>query len=219
MRIKYFLLKKIAKLFINSIIKTCKLKTIGEDNIRELRKKKIPIIYVIWHRHIFVPIYQFKDTGVRPLISQSHDGEIVYQIAKEFGTNPVRGSSSKGGATAFLKLYNSVKKDHSEIFITADGPKGPLKQIKDGTILLAQKTKSVIIPISWFANRVKVFKRSWDKFIIPLPFSKITFVYEKPFFIPEKIKKDDLTKLKKELKGILDDLEKRLESRKYNNLL
>lgn len=211
-RIKYFFIRKTTKLLINLIVFTSRVKIIGEEVISELRQKKIPIIYIYWHRHIFFTIYKFKKTGARPLISLSPDGEIVARIAVEFGMKPVRGSSSKGGARAFLKLAGSIKEKKEEILITADGPKGPLKEIKDGTVVLAQKTGAVIVPFSWYSSRVKILEKTWDRFIIPLPFGKITFMYGAPFFISGDRKREDLKELKKDLKQALDDLENKLET-------
>jgi len=221
-KIKYFFIRKATKLLIHLIVLTCRVKIIGEDVVTEPRQKKTPIIYIYWHRHIFFTIYRFKNTGARPLISLSPDGEIVARIAEEFGMNPVRGSSSKGGARAFLKLVNSIKDPASpgkekvgtrrnEILITADGPKGPLKEIKDGTVLLARKTGSVIVPFSWYSSRVKILEKSWDRFIIPLPFGTITFIYGAPVFISPDKKRDDFPGLKRELKEALDNLEKKSE--------
>jgi len=202
-------------LFINSIIKTCKIKILGQKVIQELKSQQMPIIHTFWHRHIFFTIYQFKNTGARPLISQSKDGELVSQVAIEFGMNPIRGSSSKGGARAFLKLLHSIKNEQKDILITADGPKGPLREIKDGTIILAQKTNSVIVPICWYSSRKKILKKTWDKFLIPLPFSQITFAYGKPFNVSIKnAHRSDSTlqELKKRLKQAMDNLEKNLEN-------
>jgi lysophospholipid acyltransferase (LPLAT)-like uncharacterized protein len=210
-KIKYFFIRKAAKAVIISIIKTCKLKIIGHEHVETLRKQKKSIIYAHWHRHIFVTIYRFRNTGARPLISLSGDGEIVSQVAVEFGMNPVRGSSSKGGARAFLKLLNAIKEDHSEVLITADGPKGPLRQIKDGTIRLAQKTGSVIVPICWHASRVKILKKTWDKFKIPMPFSTITYAYGQPLVIPGNAAIDNYPQLKETLKKSIDALEKEIE--------
>jgi len=210
-KINDFFIRKAAKALILSIIKTCKLKIVGHEHVETLRKQKKSIIYAYWHRHIFVTIYRFRNTGARPLISLSEDGEIVSEIAVEFGMNPIRGSSSKGGARAFLKLLNAIKEDNSEVLITADGPKGPLRQIKDGTILLAQKTRSVIVPICWHANRVKILKKTWDKFKIPKPFGTITYAYGQPFVIPGNAAKEDYPLLKETLKESIDTLEKEIE--------
>jgi lysophospholipid acyltransferase (LPLAT)-like uncharacterized protein len=214
-KIKFFWIRKLTKFFIHSIIKSSQINISGKEKIIGLREKNIPIIYAYWHRHILFMIHHFKNSAARPLISLSQDGEIVSQIACEFGMNPVRGSSSKGGARAFLKLINTIKNEHSEILITADGPKGPLKQVKDGTIMLAQKSGAVIVPICWYSDKVKILEKSWDKFIIPLPFGKITFLYGNPFQIPEDFTKKDLPMLTSKLKEEIDKLEYLLE----NNLI
>jgi lysophospholipid acyltransferase (LPLAT)-like uncharacterized protein len=209
-KIKFFLIAKAARLLIHGLIKTCRLRIANGGIVEELRSRNAPIIYGYWHRHIFVTIYRFKNTGARPLISLSEDGELVSRVAVEFGMNPVRGSSSKGGARAFLELVNTIKNDNSEVLITADGPKGPPRQIKDGTIRLAQKTGSVIVPLCWHASREKVFEKTWDKFKIPLPFSTITYAYGQPFTIPASASRDQYPQLKEDLKKSLDSLEEKL---------
>jgi lysophospholipid acyltransferase (LPLAT)-like uncharacterized protein len=211
-KIKFFFIRKLVWLLIHLIIKSCKLRITGFEIVEELREKNIPIIYAYWHRHIFVTIYRFKKTGARPLISLSEDGELVSRIALEFGMNPVRGSSSRGGARAFLSLVNTIKEDNSEVLITADGPKGPPRQIKDGTIRLAQKTNAVIVPICWHASREKVFPKTWDQFKIPLPFSKITYAYGEPVVIPANVTRENYSELKENLKKAIDSLEERLKN-------
>lgn len=211
-KIKFFFLKKTAKLFINIIVFTCRKKCTGEEKAENHKNTGKPIIYIFWHRHIFYNIFKFKGTNARPLISFSTDGEIVSQIAEEFGMNPVRGSSSKGGARAFLNMVNAIKSENSEIMITADGPKGPAREIKDGTIHIARKTGAALIPVSWYASRVKIFEKSWDKFMIPLPFGKIHFYYGDPVRVPPEISKDEYPKYKKTLKTRLDNLEKEIIS-------
>jgi lysophospholipid acyltransferase (LPLAT)-like uncharacterized protein len=159
---------------------------------------------VFWHKKILFTIYQFKNSGARPLISNSDDGELVSQVAEEFNMIPIRGSSSRGGARAFIKMMHSIRKEKSHILITADGPKGPAEQIKDGTVKLAEKTGAVIIPISWTASKVKVFQKSWDKFELPLPFGKIKFKYGKPIYINIK---NDTDKYKELIKKSINNLE------------
>jgi lysophospholipid acyltransferase (LPLAT)-like uncharacterized protein len=149
-KIIYFkLLKKLAKLMIESIVFSSRVTISGRENINDLLDKSLPLIFIFWHRHILFVIHQFKNTGARPLISLSSDGEMVAAVAEEFGMKPIRGSSSKGGARAFLNMVRSVQKENAQVLITADGPKGPARQIKAGTVQLAVKTRATIIPISW----------------------------------------------------------------------
>jgi len=206
-KFKFSFTAKAAKFLIYSIAITCRKSIKGLEKIENLRKGGKPIIYIFWHRHIFFNIFRFRNSKARPLISHSTDGEIVAQIAQECGMDPIRGSSSKGGAKAFLNMVKSIKEMNSEIMITADGPKGPMREIKDGTILIGKKTGAAIIPVSWYSSRKKIFEKSWDKFILPFPFGKIIFRYGDPVFIPHDIVKDKYPDYKKILKTGLDKLE------------
>jgi hypothetical protein len=179
-KIKALLQKKLAKLLIVSIVLSSRVTISGRENIAELQNKNLPLIYIFWHRHIIFVMYKFKNTGARPLISLSRDGELVTAVAEEFGLKPIRGSSSKGGARAFLNMVRSVQKENAQVLITADGPKGPARQIKAGTVQLALKTSAYVIPVSWNGSRVKILEKSWDRFMIPLPFGRIHFAYGQP---------------------------------------
>ncbi len=210
-KIKFFFLRKIAKLFMLTIIKTCRIAIRGEERVDPLKARNRPIIYIFWHRHIFFTICQFRNTGASPLISLSRDGEIVSQIAEEFGMKPIRGSSSRGGMRAFLTLLNTIKDQNAEILITADGPKGPAGELKDGTVVLAKKSKAVIVPISWYASRVKILEKTWDRFIVPRPFGKIVFAYGAPYQVADEHSKNSLEAEKLNLKKMLDELEQETE--------
>lgn len=211
-KIKFFFILKAAKLLIYSIAFSCRKKFSGEEKIALLKNTGKPIIYIFWHRHIFFNIFKFRGTNARPLISFSTDGEIVSRIAEEFGMNPIRGSSSHGGARAFINMINAIKRENSEIMITADGPKGPVREIKDGTVHIARKTGAAIVPVSWYASRVKIFEKSWDKFILPMPFGKINFSFGDPVYIPQEISKSEYPEYKNMLKIKLDKLEEKIIS-------
>jgi len=182
-KIKNLLLKKLAKLLIETIVFSSRVTVSGHEKIVELQKQNQPMIFIFWHRHLLFVIHQFKNTGARPLISLSSDGELVTAVAEEFGMKPIRGSSSKGGARAFLSMVRSVEQEKSQVLITADGPKGPARRIKAGTVQLASKTGAAVIPISWKGSRVKVLEKSWDRFVVPLPFGRIHFAFGQPLRI------------------------------------
>ena len=182
-KIKDWLLKKLSWLLIEAIVLSSRVTISGRENITELQDKNLPLIFIFWHRHILFVIHQFRNIGARPLISLSSDGELVTAVAEEFGMKPIRGSSSKGGARAFLSMVRSVRQEKAWVLITADGPKGPARRIKAGTVQLAAKTGAYVIPISWSGSRVKILEKSWDRFLIPLPFGHIHFAYGQPLQI------------------------------------
>ena len=154
-KIKFLLLKKLAKAMIQAIVFSSRVRVSGREAVAALQKDSLPLIYIFWHRHILYVIHQFKNSGARPLISLSSDGELVTAVAEEFGMNPIRGSSSKGGARAFLHMARCVQNEKAAVLITADGPKGPARKVKDGTVQLAVKTGAFVIPIRCFRNRSK----------------------------------------------------------------
>ena len=105
------------------------------------------------------------------MISQSSDGKIVAGVAERTGWNTVRGSSSKGGREALKKMITNLKESKLAVHIV-DGPKGPSGIVKSGAIRLAHAANAVIVPFSVSAEKAWYFN-SWDKFLLPKPFSKV----------------------------------------------
>ena len=111
------------------------------------------------------------------LTSTSRDGELIAQFLGRFGIGPVRGSASERGSTALRELIRFLRRG-CDVGITPDGSRGPCYEIKPGLVLLAQLSGRRIVPISFeYAWRT----RSWDRFFIPKPFSRVTFVVGEPF--------------------------------------
>jgi lysophospholipid acyltransferase (LPLAT)-like uncharacterized protein len=111
------------------------------------------------------------------MISQSNDGEIISGVAKRTGWNPVRGSSSKGGRKALKNMIANFKESKLAAHIV-DGPKGPSGIVKAGVIRLAHAANAVIVPVSVSAEKAWYFN-SWDKFLLPKPFSKVILRFGK----------------------------------------
>jgi hypothetical protein len=212
-RIKLFLLKKLAWLLIEGIAACNTIAVAGEEAVKDLKKGDRPLIYVFWHRHILFVIHRFRKSGARPLISLSSDGDLMAAIAAEFGMRPVRGSSSRGGARAFLEMARSVQEEKAEVLITADGPRGPAQLVKEGVVQLAAKTGALIIPIGWSASRLKVLEKSWDRFMIPLPFGRIRFAYGEPVRIGPDLSAAELQRAMATLSARLDLVQRQVEER------
>jgi len=209
-RIKLFLAAKLARLLIGAVVACNRVSVEGEEGVAGLRQGGEPLIYLFWHRHILFVIHRFKGTGARPLISLSSDGDLVSAVAEEFGMDPIRGSSSRGGARAFLEMARSILDKTSRVLITADGPKGPARRVKEGALQLAAKTGAWVVPISWSATRAKVLEKSWDRFLVPQPFGRIRFAYGQPQRVGADPGPGHLERLAASLARELDALEERL---------
>ena len=164
---------------------TFRIRVIDENGVLN-GGKWLPAIFAIWHNRILflpcvAPLSMRRSCTV--LISKSRDGEYVTGLAREFGVEPVRGSSSKGGVHALLELGNSIVNGISPI-ITLDGPRGPRYAPHPGAAMLAMMHGVPIVPMSINASSYWQLK-SWDRMQIPRPFAKIEFRLGMPLEIPQ----------------------------------
>jgi hypothetical protein len=139
-------------------------------------------IAALWHnRLLLISIVLKKYFPQRPgagLISASRDGDLIADVTKRFGFDVVRGSSSRMGASAVREL-GEVLAAGRDVLITPDGPRGPVYVLGPGIIFLAQKTGAPVVPVNLEYSSCWRIK-SWDRFIVPKPFSKVRFVIGEP---------------------------------------
>ena len=131
------------------------------------------------------------------IISDHKDGELITRIIKFFGIGTIRGSSSKGGARALIEALREIKQGH-DVIITPDGPRGPRHSVADGAAVIAQKSSCEIYALNFEANSFWEFK-SWDKMILPKPFSTINFSLSAPFSVANLEQKEAKEKIQNEL--------------------
>lgn len=154
---------------------TFKVRVINEDNWIEYLEDGGKVLICAWHQQFFSAIRYFKKyEKYNPslMISKSKDGEIIAGVAQRTGWYPVRGSSSRGGGEALHNMINRLKKFKIAAHIV-DGPRGPAGKIKPGAIRLVHGTGSVIVPCYASADRAW-YMNSWDKFMLPKPFARVT---------------------------------------------
>lgn len=150
-------------------------------------------IFLFWHEYqILMPFFlrqERKRTGANKkrlyaLISQHRDGRIIALIARAFGVMSVAGSSSRGGRKAYRELVRYILEGH-HVALTPDGPKGPRRIAKEGAFRLAQACpEAIVIPLAFSCS--KIFRlKSWDRMIIPKPFSEVQLIVGKPFVMAD----------------------------------
>lgn len=167
-----------------------------------------PALICFWHNRIvgitaaFNAKYPRRERrGVTVLTSASKDGEILAQFVAAFGMGSVRGSSSRRGSQALRELVRLVR-DGRDIAITPDGPRGPRYALGPGVIQLAQSTGAPILAVHARFSRCWRLK-TWDGFIIPLPFSTISVTIERPVAIPAELTDADFEAERKNLEELL----------------
>ena len=182
---------------------TYKFKLVDPEIERNVLEKGRHPIYASWHQRFFPGIILF--AGRKPIsimISRSKDGEIVSKIVHLLGWHPVRGSSSKGGSQALRTLKKLVSKGFKVAHIV-DGPRGPLGVVKPGLLLIAQATGMPIIPTIVSAEKKWVFN-SWDRFMVPKPFSRVIIRFCDEVYIPRKLSPPDFEAKRLQIENIFN---------------
>lgn len=181
-KFRLWLIQHPGKFLIWMWMKTCRWKVVGDGPYRALRKSGRPVVLLIWHGKIFVVPFFFRKRGILALVSPSQDGEFVARLMDGWGYTLIRGSGSHPMKTAWLEMVRELN-EGGEVIIVPDGPKGPDRQFKPGAVKLAAETGAAMVPFSFSARRKKIL-RSWDRFEMFFPFTRIAAVYGEPIEIP-----------------------------------
>lgn len=155
--------------------RTWRFRVVNGEAIRALRKRERAVIFSLWHGQLLPLLWYHRNQGVKILISEHRDGEVVARTAQSLGYGLIRGSTTHGGNRALITLVRELEAGH-EVAITPDGPRGPAGTFAPGALVAAQRTQSYIIPVGVSASRTWRLK-SWDRFMIPKPFALITIAY------------------------------------------
>lgn len=165
----------VGPLLIKALGSTLRLEISGLENLTKARAAHGNVIYASWHGRLLIPAYLHRDEDIRVLVSTHQDGEYTARVIGKLGFGTVRGSSTRGGTSATLRLMDAAADSH-DLAITPDGPRGPREKCQRGIIYLAKKTGLPLIPIGASHSRGVVLS-SWDRFMIPLPFARCKVVY------------------------------------------
>jgi lysophospholipid acyltransferase (LPLAT)-like uncharacterized protein len=171
-----------------------------------------PGIYCVWHNRLALCLIGYRhfvkrrhqSPGLAALVSASKDGGFLAAILECFGVQPVRGSSSRRGPQALLELARWAERGY-HLAITPDGPRGPRYVVQEGVMGLAQVTGLPIVPASYHLSR-KVEAKSWDRFQIPLPFSRCEMVIGLPVHVPREATDGEREALRQQLEATLRDI-------------
>lgn len=183
---------------------TWRFEVIAEDGVTPVvfGQKAGPEIYCFWHQCVLPCTLYFRRSHAVILISRSFDGELITRILRMFGFDAVRGSSSRAAREGLLGLKGVIESGKTAIF-TADGPRGPIYQTKMGPIKLAQLTGSPIGAFHLQPEHAWVMK-SWDRFLIPKPFTRICVSWAQWTQVPANLPLDEFEPKREELNAAIE---------------
>ena len=195
---------RIIYFFIWIIFLTCK-KSFSKTNLTNE-----PCVVLFWHGRLALMSFAYVHwwtNGQNPqrrakvIISDHKDGEIIARVISFFSIDAIRGSSSKGAVKALAQSFRELKSG-IDVIITPDGPRGPYHSVADGAVVIAQKQNAQIQILNYEASKFWQLK-SWDKMIIPKPFSKISYTLSPPFSVTDMALEAARGLIKKEMENEL----------------
>lgn len=180
-----------------------KVRWAGEEHLERARAASGRVLYAFWHSRLLGLCYTHRNRNAAIMVSRSFDGEWISRIITRLGYRVFRGSASEGGAVALLDM---IKDDASgDLALTVDGPRGPVEKVKPGAVALASESGLPIVPITVKCDRAWLLK-TWDRFIVPKPFSAVTVEMGRHISVPPAVDKGDLQsysdRLREELNGL-----------------
>jgi lysophospholipid acyltransferase (LPLAT)-like uncharacterized protein len=210
-RISLWLITWAGYLLIRGLCPTLRFTVVREENCLSDGWGAPGGIWCFWHRCVIPASYRFRGKQVAVMISRSFDGEYIARILKKLGFRPVRGSSSRGAVGALIGMRRELEDGHPAVF-TIDGPRGPRFVAKPGPVMLAKKTGQ---PISCFYIAVERawILNSWDRMIIPKPFSRACAYFSSPMPVPDDANEEQMGVLHQQMQETLERCRLKAEER------
>lgn len=166
---------------IRALASTWRYRVVNDETYRAMLARRQPFIFAFWHGQLLPLLWLHRGQGIAIVVSSHRDGELVARVAERLGLRTIRGSSTRGAARALLGVVRELE-DGGEVAMTPDGPRGPARRFATGALVAAQRVGAPIIgigvsaPNSWHL-------RSWDRFMIPKPFARVSVAYTEPTLV------------------------------------
>jgi len=175
----------------------------GTENFQRFRRRGEGVIFVFWHGQLLPLVHHHRKEGIVVLVSDHSDGEYIARIIHRHGFGLARGSSTRGGVKGLKGILRAAR-EGKDLGFTPDGPKGPRHVFKKGALVAAQLTGLPLIPIGVGADRAW-YLESWDRFMIPKPFSHLRIRYGEPRWVPRRASEEEMERIGLEIQEELSN--------------
>jgi len=190
--------------YLAFVCRTTKIEYRGFEHLEKFEAEGQNALFAFWHGRLALLAALRREKPVYLMISRHGDGEIIARIAEAFNKPSVRGSTTRGGGSAFRQLARLLRSGHSG-GVTPDGPRGPRRQCQMGVIALAKLTGCPILPAAYSVRQGK-FLHSWDRFLFPYPFNRAVVFMAPPIKIEPDCDKSAMEAKRLELERALNTL-------------
>jgi hypothetical protein len=171
----------VAAALIRALAASVRMRWHGEAEQRRRETAGERMILAFWHRHLLLMPWAYRGRRISVLVSRHRDGELIARTVARLGIDSSRGSTTRGGAAGLRELLRKARAGYDLAF-TPDGPRGPAGKVQPGVIHAAAATGFPIQPVALAAGRCRRLG-SWDPLVVPLPLSRVHFVYGEPLAV------------------------------------
>ncbi len=191
--------------YVRLVYRTTRWTRQGDDSLDLLVAEGVPIILCYWHGRLLMlaPGWRYPDR-THLLVSSHADGDLIASVVGRLGFGTVRGSSRRGGASAFRQMLRLLATG-AMIGITPDGPRGPRMRAGSGAVMLARAAGAALVPVA-YATAARHVASSWDRFVVPRPFSRGAYLIGAPLRIARDADADEVEAMRRQLEGSLTSL-------------
>ncbi len=211
------LVPTLAHAFLATLEATWRYRETGLENLRAAQETGRPVILAFLHGRTFTILRRLsrKDRGRWvSMCSQSLDGEAMARIEERLGLDVVRGSSGRGGLEAIQEMIRRVRSRPGwGAALAVDGSRGPRGKVQGGVVRLARWTGGVIVPVTAAAKPAHIFRRAWDRTLLPLPFSRVDLGYGEGIEMPERMNAQQAEAIRGELEQRFEQLQAVVDAR------
>ena len=182
---------------------TLRFEIVGVHNAVQIRDKGEPAIGAFWHRCIFPAIWMWRNRGIVVLNTVNFDGQWTRRVIERLGFGTAQGSSTRGAIEGLTVMAKRLE-EGSHVALTIDGPRGPRYIAKPGAVILGRRTGKPISVFHIAAKRGYTFKKSWDQFRLPCPFSRVVMICAPPIRVPIDAGGDEIRQKQHEIQAALE---------------
>ncbi len=205
----YSLAGLIASSYAKFVSLTSTIEVKGQEKLLKHLEQDKPIIMTAWHGRLYLLYLAWpKKFPLKALVSPHSDGMIISKTLQRFGITSILGSSNKNAKSSAINIFKSLTKEKTSVTIIPDGPRGPMAKAVISPIYFAKKTGAPIYPLTYASKKHKTLDHSWDKMIVPKPFSKITLIYDDPIIIPKDATEKEMEQYRIKLENSLNHISK-----------
>jgi hypothetical protein len=192
-----FIVPRLVSSYFRLVDLTSKKVFLNKEYEEEVCMKQ-PFTCACFHGTMLFPVYYCRRYPGVVMVSRSWDGEIIDRSLRRMGYDTTRGSSSSHGRAALKELVETMTRNNYCSGLAVDAPRGPSRKVKMGIVMIARKTGQPVVPyVSWATKQIQF--NSWDKMILPLPFSTIVLAWGKPTFVPDDLSNTEYERIRQEI--------------------